>query len=123
MDSKLEISLLYDFYSQLIPASQQRVVELYVNEDMSLAEVAELLSISRQGVSDSLSRAKRKLLGYERRLGLLAAFRERMMAADGLRAASAAIRGLTDDEGILAECDRIDDITEKLNEREERNGI
>ena len=123
MDAKYEISMLYDFYSGLIPASQQRVVELYINEDMSLAEVAELLSISRQGVSDSLSRAKNKLLDYERRLGLLAEFRERMKALDELRAAAEAIRGMTDDRGILSECDRIDDITDKLNEREERNGI
>lgn len=123
MDSKHEISLLYDFYSELIPAPQQRVVELYVNDDLSLAEAAELMSISRQGVRDSLSRAERKLRGYERRLGLLAAFRERMRAADELRAAAAAIRGLTDDERVLAECGRIEDIADKLNEREERNGV
>ena len=65
MDGKLEISRLYDFYGALIPASQQQVVELYVNDDLSLSEVADILSISRQGVRDSLNRASKKLRDYD----------------------------------------------------------
>ena len=61
MDSKLEISLLYDFYKELLNNSQQQVIELYVNDDLSLSEVADILSISRQGVRDSLNRATKKL--------------------------------------------------------------
>ena len=56
MNSKLEISLLYDFYGELLQSSQQRVVELYVNDDLSLSESAELLGISRQGVRDSIDK-------------------------------------------------------------------
>lgn len=77
MNSKPDISLLYDFYGELLKTSQQQVVELYVNEDLSLSEVAEILGISRQGVRDSLNRAEQKLLDYEKRLGLLAAYRRR----------------------------------------------
>lgn len=76
MNSKLEISLLYDFYGELLQSSQQRVVELYVNDDLSLSESAELLGISRQGVRDSLARAERKLNEYEKKLGLVRAHRE-----------------------------------------------
>ena len=123
MDSKLETSLLYDFYGGLIPESQQRVVELYVNDDLSLAEAADILSISRQGVRDSLSRADRKLRDYERSLGLLAAYRERVRAAEELARCADSIRSLTDDESIRKVCDRITRIAEELNEREDRNGI
>ena len=54
MNDKWEISLLYDFYGGLLNESQQKVVELYVNSDLSYAESAELLGISRQGVKDAL---------------------------------------------------------------------
>ena len=35
MNSKPNISLLYDFYGELLQASQQRVIELYVNEKVT----------------------------------------------------------------------------------------
>ena len=77
MNSKPEISLLYDFYAELLNDSQRQVVELSVNEDLSLSETAEILHISRQGVRDSLSRAERKLCDYEQKLGLLKAYHQR----------------------------------------------
>ena len=89
MNSKPNISLLYDFYAELLNDSQRRVVELYVNEDLSLSEVAEILHISRQGVRDSLGRAERKLRDYEQKLGLLRDYHQRLERDD-------AIRGLID---------------------------
>lgn len=85
MNSKPEISLLYDFYGELLQASQQRVIELYVNDDLSLSETAQILGISRQGVRDSLARAERKLAEYEAKLGLLKAHRERRERDDRIR--------------------------------------
>ena len=85
MNSKLEISLLYDFYGELLQSSQQRVVELYVNDDLSLSESAELLGISRQGVRDSLARAERKLSEYEKKLGLVRAHREQRERDEKIR--------------------------------------
>ena len=70
MKEKFEISLLYDFYSKLLSESQQKIVELYINEDLSLSEVANILSISRQGVRESLNNAQKKLRFYEEKLGL-----------------------------------------------------
>jgi len=77
VNSKLETSLLYDFYGALLQDSQKKVVELYVNDDLSLSESADLLGISRQGVRDSLDRACRNLREYEEKLGLLKAYNER----------------------------------------------
>ena len=123
MDAKLEISLLYDFYGALMPASQQRVIELYVNDDLSLSEVADILGISRQGVRDSLNRASSKLRSYEQKLGLLRQYRERMSAADRIRASVGAILARTDDEEIAAQCESILRSTDMMNEREDTNGI
>jgi len=77
VNDKLETSLLYDFYGELLQDSQKKVVELYVNDDLSLSESADLLGISRQGVRDSLDRACRNLREYEEKLGLLKAYNER----------------------------------------------
>lgn len=123
MDSKLEISLLYDFYGGLIPAPQQRAVELYVNDDLSLSEVADILGISRQGVRDALNRATAKLREYEQRLGLLRAYRERLDAAGHIREEVESIRDLTDDAAVLARCVAILRYTDMMNEREDNNGV
>ena len=116
MNKKLEISLLYDFYGELIPASQQRVVELYVNDDLSLSEVAEILGISRQGVRDSLARAMTKLSEYEARLGLRAAYERRRRCVEAIAADARRIMALTDDAEITRLCT---DILHHTEERED----
>ena len=52
MAKNLEITVLYDFYGDLLTEKQQEVIELYYNEDLSLAEIAALSGITRQGVRD-----------------------------------------------------------------------
>ena len=126
MDSKLEISLLYDFYKNLLNSSQQQVIELYVNDDLSLSETADILSISRQGVRDSLNRATKKLYDYESKLHLLSGYRARVTSITGIQNDVAEIRSLTDDDRIAGLCDRITDninITIKTIEREDIHGI
>jgi predicted DNA-binding protein YlxM (UPF0122 family) len=76
----LRISMLYDFYGDLLTENQQEAIELYYNEDLSLAEIAAHCKISRQGVRDSIKRAEGQLLHYEQQLGL--AHRFSLMGAD-----------------------------------------
>ena len=75
MAKNLEISLLLDFYGEMLTEKQRDVVELYYNEDLSLAEIASHSGISRQGVRDSIKRAEGQLLDYEERLKLAQRFR------------------------------------------------
>lgn len=110
MNSKLDISLLYDFYGELLNDSQRQVVELSVNEDLSLAEVAEILLISRQGVRDSLSRAQRKLIEYESKLGLLQTFQERHKRDDAIRALITQIKDTEGCENISKQLDQIEEL-------------
>ena len=44
--------------------------DLYYNEDLSLAEIAEHTGISRQGVRYAIKHAEESLLSYEDRIGL-----------------------------------------------------
>lgn len=71
-----EIAMLLDFYGELLTEKQAKAMELYYNEDLSLAEIAEPLSISRQGVRDSIKRGEKQLLELENTLGLLKRFKE-----------------------------------------------
>lgn len=70
-DKITEVSLLYDFYGQLLTERQRDVMQLYHEENYSLAEIAEEFSISRQGVHDALKNAERALTEYEDKLGLV----------------------------------------------------
>lgn len=76
MAKNLEISLLLDFYGEMLTDKQRGVVELYYNEDLSLAEIAAHSQITRQGVRDSIKRAEGTLLHLEDRLGLARKFRK-----------------------------------------------
>ncbi len=70
MAKDLKISLLLDFYGDMLTSKQREVAELYYNEDLSLAEIAQHSGITRQGVRDSIKRAEFQLLEYEEALGL-----------------------------------------------------
>ena len=49
-ETRVEISMLLDFYSALLTLRQKQITELYYAEDMSLSEIAEEMGITRQGV-------------------------------------------------------------------------
>ncbi len=70
MAKKLEISDLYDAYSSLLSEEQSLALDLYYNEDLSLAEIAEQTGISRQGVRDRIKHGESLLLFYEEKLHL-----------------------------------------------------
>ena len=71
MDDRLRISLLYDFYSDLLTKKQAESFEMYYFDDLSLQEVAGHFDISRQAVSDLLHRTKKILENYEKKMGLM----------------------------------------------------
>ena len=65
----LEMTLLYDYYGELLTQRQQMCFDLYYNQDLSLAEIAQELQVSRQGVYDNLSRAEAALRNMEEKTG------------------------------------------------------
>ncbi len=75
-------SLLYDFYGELLTKRQREVMELYHEENLSLAEIADEFGISRQGVYDALKNGEKALSSYEEKLGLVEKFRKSSEAID-----------------------------------------
>ena len=58
---ELELSLLFDYYGELLTEKQRTCFELYYNQDFSLGEIAGEAGISRQAVYDTLARAESAL--------------------------------------------------------------
>ena len=76
MNELTEISLLLDFYGQLITKRQFEILDLHYNNDYSLGEIAEQMNISRQGVYDNIKKGKAALNGLEEKLRLIDRFTE-----------------------------------------------
>lgn len=116
MESIEKISLLYDFYGRLLTEKQRQVMELYHEENLSLAEIAEEFGISRQGVHDTLKKAEHLLTEYEDKLGLVAKLmksRHAIAEIDGI------IDGLTisiEDRETAAKLQEVKSIINKLEE-------
>ena len=82
MENIYEISLLLDFYGQLLSKKQFDILDLHFNNDYSLGEIAEHFNISRQGIFDNIKRGKASLLNMEEKLGLVSKFTEQKTKAE-----------------------------------------
>ncbi len=65
----LQMTLLFDYYGDLLTERQKMCFDMRHNQDMSLSEIAEQLQVSRQGVHDNLTRAEALLLNMENKTG------------------------------------------------------
>ena len=84
MVDRVEISLLMDLYSPLLTEKQKNIMELYYNDDLSLAEIAELNNTSRQAIHDLIKRCYKQILSYEDKLNLLKKSLEKEASIDAL---------------------------------------
>lgn len=69
-EKDLSIGYLLDFYGELLTERKRGVLDMYYNEDLSLAEISDVIGISRQGVRDIIKKSEAELLFYEEKLGL-----------------------------------------------------
>lgn len=106
MEKNMELSLLLDFYGELLSEKVRRATELYYNDDLSLSEVAEDMGITRQGVRDLIKRAEGNLYGYEQKLGLYKRFLEMQKGLGTLKDSLVKTKSLLDKESEKPEIDK-----------------
>lgn len=70
------MAMLFDFYGDLLTDRQKEFYDLYYNEDLSLAEIAENYGISRQGVRDVIVRAEAAMTEIEDKTHLIRRFHQ-----------------------------------------------
>lgn len=83
-EKDLRISYLLDFYGDVLTERKKEVLDMYYNEDLSLAEIAEQIGISRQGVRELIKKAEDELLFLEEKLGLAKKMRALRIHADNM---------------------------------------
>ena len=69
-EKNLKLAYLLDFYGEVLDGHTRSVMNSYYEDDLSLAEIAEGLGISRQGVRHVIKRGEEQLEFFEERLGL-----------------------------------------------------
>ncbi len=79
MDKKIETAILLDLYKGLLTEKQLEALDLYYNEDLSLSEIAENTSVTRQAVRDAIVKGERILFETESKTHLC----ERITALEG----------------------------------------
>lgn len=64
------ICMLLDYYGDLLTSRRQQILNMSIENDLSLSEIAEKLEISRQAVHDNIQKAIDQLEQYEIVLGM-----------------------------------------------------
>ena len=67
----LHMTMLFDFYGELLTEKQREYFDLYYNDDLSLSEIAEKAGISRNTVYDVINRAEKILIETEKKTGIV----------------------------------------------------
>lgn len=88
------MTMLFDFYGELLTPRQKEFFDLYYNEDLSLGEIAENAGISRQGVRDVIVRAEAAMQEVEDKTGIIRRFLTRGAHLDAITGAAAEIATL-----------------------------
>lgn len=102
-EKNLNIAFLLDFYGEVLTENTRQMLEMYYCDDLSLAEIAGCVGISRQGVRHAIKKGEEELSVLEQKLGLAGRHLALSAAAEQLLAAAdAADRLAVDAEPVRA---------------------
>ncbi len=95
-DKTLMMTMLLDFYGELLTEKQRSCFNMHYNEDLSLSEIADIMKISRQGVHDLIARAEAALVETEEKIGVVRRFSERRVIYDKMEDELKELEQITD---------------------------
>lgn len=111
----VEILLLFDYYGDMLTERQRMCLDMRYNQDFSLAEIAEELGVSRQGVHDNIIRAEAHLQKMEAKTGCV---RRYLQSRNALQTINASVASLLDhpDPAVRAAAKQISDAASSIEE-------
>ena len=107
MAKDLSISVLMDFYGELLTPKQLEALDFYYNQDLSLAEIASEMEVSRQGARNFIIKGEEHLLEFEEKLHLVERFTEISKIADEIKASINSLADGKEKVKMLNDIDRI----------------
>lgn len=114
LSKDLSISMLMDFYAQLLTEKQRVMLDLYYNQDYSLSEIAEYADITRQGVRDSIKRGEKQLTELENTLGLAGRFSDICSEFEKLELLIGDIKNRANDENIKKDIEKLEELCTQI---------
>ena len=85
IDDFIRYSVLFLYYKNLFSEKQRLYLELYLEENNSLTEIAEGFKVTRQAVFDNIKRGFKQLDEYEKKLEIFKKEKELKMKLEGLK--------------------------------------
>ena len=110
------MTMLFDFYGEMLTDRQKEFYDLYYNEDLSLTEIAENYNMSRQGVRDAIVRAEAVLNELEEKTGLIKRFQEQTKDLQALQELAQAAGQANADPTVADYLRRIEDLCAKMKQ-------
>ena len=83
-EKNMKIAYQIDFYEELLDTHVSNVMRAYYDDDLSLAEIAEVEGISRQGVRHLIKKGEEEILFFESKLALAKRHEELLSVCDSL---------------------------------------
>ena len=68
LEDFLKYSVLFSYYNELFSKKQKQYLELYLEKNMTLSEIADEYKVTRQAVFDNIKRGFKQLDKYEEKL-------------------------------------------------------
>lgn len=117
LKEKVELSVLFDFYGELLKDHNKQIFEDYILNDLSLGEIAEEQGISRQGVYDIIKRGSKQLKDCEDKLNLVKKFEITKAKVNRIKELTEQLNAITQTRnesqtGTSKEAARLEEITQ-----------
>ena len=113
-EKNLRFAYLLDFYGAALDEHTEAVMKAYYDDDLSLAEVASGVGISRQGVRHVIKRGEERLDFLEEKLSLARRHERTEEVAERLREISLLLRSSDTNPTSLA--DELDALADSISE-------
>ncbi|MBE7015910.1 MAG: DNA-binding protein [Ruminococcaceae bacterium] len=107
MAKDLSVSVLMDFYGELLTPKQLEALDSYYNQDLSLAEIALEMEVSRQGVRNFIKTGEQHLAEFEEKLNLAERFININKIADKMAKTIKSLPDCDGKSGLLSDIDSI----------------